>query len=356
MTPFHSTYLKSTSACLLKRPKLLLKFSRRVIARRRKHFFLHFNKCGGTSVVVSMLAAGHSIPRYRSLAVGKHIEKSGNLLLPTDDLQLIRQTAFDRLSAYGDPLGAYGSHDDANVAYGSSLWTRHLIFSDHLSAKNVSLISEALTSGASLVCFEMSMPPPGFLKQHFPDIEIFTALRDPVQRIIATYKVNVLHGHPPAQGCSSLANYIEKGASYGVDNLYTRQLCHSGPIGECKEIPLDKQSVELAYHRIADELDAWFLLEQPGYASDIGAYLRLPGGCMNLKENAYGDMLAHMVAYDGYSREELEARVSTIRITRRCLAYARSKNRYDIHLYQRLWSDRTGKPAACGSLREEATA
>jgi hypothetical protein len=275
------------------------------------------------------------------LAVGRHIEKSGNLLLPTDDLQLIRQTALDRPSAYADPLGTYDKQDGANVAYGSSLWTRHLIFSDHLPGKTASLITEALTNAASLVCFEMSMPPPDFLKQHFPDIKTFTVLRDPVQRIIATYKVNVLHGHPPAQGCNSLADYIEKGASFGVDNLYTRQLCHAGPIGECKEIPLDTQSVELAYHRITDELDAWFLLEQPRYASDIGAYLRLPGGRMNLKVNAYSDMLPHMVAYGGYSREELEARAGTIRITEHCLAYARKNNRYDIQLYQRLWRDRT---------------
>ena len=356
MTPFDSTYLKSTAARLLKNPKLVLKYPQRVIARQRKHIFLHFNKCGGTSVIVSMLAAGHSISRYRSLAVNRHIEKSGNLLLPTDDLQLIRQSAFDRPTAYDDPLGTYDKQDGANVTYGSSLWTRHLIFSDHSSAKTASLIAEAFTNGASLVCFEMSMPPPGFLRQHFPNIKTFSALRDPVQRVIATYKVNVLHGHPPAQGCSTLADYLEKGASFGVDNLYTRQLCHSGPIGECKEISLDIRTLEFAYHRITDELDAWFLLEQPDYGSDIGAYLRLPAARMSLKVNAYGDMLPHMVAYGGYSREELEARASAIRITERCLSYAHEKNRYDIQLYQWLWRDRRGKPAACGSLREEATA
>jgi hypothetical protein len=183
------------------------------------------------------------------------------------------------------------------------------------------------------------MPPPGLLARCCPDARTFTVLGDPINRLVAGYRLAVLQDDPTAAGCGSLADYIEQNSS-GVTaaDRTVRMLCDPRPIASSRDWRIDTGHVDLAYERLTRELNGCFLLEQPLLDLELGQWLRLPGGCLSLREVSGFTTFNAVIGRGNRSAEELEALLRSIHISENCLALARQRNPHDVELYHRLVS------------------
>jgi hypothetical protein len=162
-------------------------------------------------------------------------------------------------------------------------------------------------------------------------------LRDPYARLISAYRSAALRGDVSAAGCSSLAEFVQQNRhGIAAGDLYTRMLSDPRPIGDSRDWTGDDQKLALAFQRITEELDGWFLLEQDSFDWALGQWLRLPGGSMARHDQSTFRRFTDVVTRGDRDPDQLKTLLQNIRVTESCLAMVREGNAYDLELFRRL--------------------